>query len=371
MVPRARRPQRSQGRRVQPGPAVRRDRLLDRQPGQLMPEAVRRRPADQRAGVQALVQGLGIHVRHRGQEICVHRPGEHRRGRQQLPGLRRESRRPGRHDVRDRPRHLTRRHAERLPHVERHPAGEPIQPVDVSPLPDEPADPLPRQRGHRKAPRAVMPDHLADHRSQDVVLPRHVVPIADCDQGTGLGDPAGQVPQPVQRRVVPPVQILDHHHARGRRRVQFPEERREQFPPVGVLRAQLEQPPPDVEGDLVQRPQGARREAAVAGRPPPAQVRTPLTECLQQRGLAHPRLARDEHKTSVACRSVQRVVVQSPQEMLSFKQFHPESLTCRDRRIRLKGDESARHAVAAVAPGKWGGRCPGRLSRSAAPLSMP
>jgi hypothetical protein len=135
MIVRRSHSQPAQRHRVQSRPMAGRHRPLHRHPRQLMPEPVHGGSADERAGVQAFVEGcgacFGLHLRDRCQLGCVRRAAEDRRRGQQPPCPRRQPRHAGGHHVLDRPRYLTRRCVEHLPDVERHPAGERVQPMGV------------------------------------------------------------------------------------------------------------------------------------------------------------------------------------------------------------------------------------------------
>jgi hypothetical protein len=119
--------------------------------------------------------------------------------------------------------------------------------------------------------------------------------------------------------------VFDDRHGRDVRPGQVLEEGREQLAPVRVGRAHGPQPPPDLHPDLVQRPQRSGREAPVAGRPPPAQIRPVLAERLQQRRLAHTGLACHEREPPSARRGVRRVLAERAQEERALQQLHGAS----------------------------------------------
>ena len=126
----------------------------------------------------------------------------------------------------------------------------------------------------------------------------HRVAVGQHQQQGQRRDPAGEEPHEVERRLVGPVQVLHHEHARAG--TQGVEHRREDLvlgrgaaQQCGHRRAQLVR-------DVAQRAERAGGAQRVAHAPQRLRVAGPLDEGAQQDGLADARLAGDEDDGAVA-----------------------------------------------------------------------
>ena len=128
-----------------------------------------------------------------------------------------------------------------------------------------------------------------------------VVAVGQHEHGRQLGDPAGQVPQHVQRGLVGPVHVLDDQHGRVPGPVQLGRAARRarasRSPPSRSARAS---PVPTAADQVAERPEGprrapGRRSSRPAAAPRPAAARAPPATRLD---LPMPGLAADEHEPS-------------------------------------------------------------------------
>ncbi len=85
-------------------------------------------------------------------------------------------------------------------------------------------------------------------------------------------DPAGEVAKPVEGGLIGPVEVLHHDAGGSGGLVEMGEEPGEEVVAVALVTAEVLQSATHGPGDLVQRAQGARREAPVTGAPQPPQV---------------------------------------------------------------------------------------------------
>jgi hypothetical protein len=100
----------------------------------------------------------------------------------------------------------------------------------------------------------------------------------------------------------------------------------EELIPVRPAVAQIQQLAAQLVGQVVQRPERARGEQAVAGSPGPAGIGQVALEPFEQRGLADARLPADDDQAPVAVPGLGRVAGQQGQRRLPLQQLHVHSV---------------------------------------------
>ena len=314
-------------RSVRRGAAVRRDGPVDRTAGDVVAEAKSRAVADEESGVHQLVEilhrdaGGGAEQRRldprpherRDVEGAPRRaaqgggPGEHR-----IPGRRRDDRRPGAHDLAD---------------EERVPAGEAVQlgGLQVGAL-DESGHGLARQGRHVDAAGRALCREVAEGHPDGIGHAEGVVAVGRDDQHGQAAQPPPQVAQHVERRLVGPVQVLEHHDGRTRGAQPLPE-RGEELLSGRVPAHRRPRRAAQQLGDLDDGAQWAWRELAVAPTPQPPGVGLRLThgrlDGLDQRRLADPGLPGDQHEAAVTGAGLRRIRDEGLDLRAAFEQAHP------------------------------------------------
>jgi len=160
-----------------------------------------------------------------------------------------------------------------------------------------------RQRGR------LDPAHaLARERGQDAADLGQRLAAAGDDQAAGRAQQAAaEQRHEVERRVVGPVQVLDHQHGAGGELVERGVEDRLTAAVDHRLQAAA-----GLTGDVAQRAERARRDQRVAGAPQHRAVVQGLGERADQRGLADPRLAQHERDPTGRERLGQRLREDGP-----------------------------------------------------------
>jgi hypothetical protein len=153
-----------------------------------------------------------------------------------------------------------------------------------------------------------------------------VVPVGDEQQRPAEREPAAEERDHVERRLVGPVQVLQHDDRAGglRRPVQRLEEQVEDLGPVTarVLPQPLAQRAAEPAGDVVQRAERARGEQRVASAPQHLGARAGrVGERGGQAGFAGARLAA-EQRDPAAGRTLGQQPVQGGQLVRPFQQIH-------------------------------------------------
>jgi hypothetical protein len=165
--------------------------------------------------------------------------------------------------------------------------------VDRREAPDRAA----RKRRERDARDRGLGRELADHLLERMVDADLVVPVgADHERGHPADAP-GEQGEHVERRLVGPVQILEHEHGRGVA-AELAEQRGKDVRRCGVARKPGGEGAAGLVGDIHQGPEGPRGEEAVAGAPEHPRRCLPCAEDARQRGLADAGLAGDERQSS-------------------------------------------------------------------------
>ena len=284
----------------------RRDLVLDRPPREVVAERER-----------TVLQGEQARV-----DAGVDRRGRRARGLRQQPQLRRAGNDGGQLD--HGARVGTERgdaQSDRLAHARRHRgAGGRRQrfgdeervaarhAVQIRGLPAGPLrqhrDRLLRQRRRLDPPRALAaqrPEYAPDlgQLSQRVGAAGHDQAAARARQ------PPPKQGHEVERRVVRPVQVLDHEH-RGRARGQLVERRRQDVLARTTFLDRRGNRTADLPRDVQQRPHRARRDERIARAPEHAPRVGPRDDGGDQRRLADAGLARDDHDPPLGPRLVDR-----------------------------------------------------------------
>ena len=136
---------------------------------------------------------------------------------------------------------------------------------------------------------------LAEHDAERMRAVELVVAVARDDQRRHRLDATAKQPQHVERGLVRPVQVLEHEDGRSVR-LQFARQRRHDLVRLHSARHDLLELAAACLGDAEQRAERARREERVAAAPEdPRRAAALFAELSQERGLADPCLAADEH----------------------------------------------------------------------------
>ena len=186
-----------------------------------------------------------------------------------------------------------------------------------------------RGQGRERDPaRRALTGRLAQGLAQGSVLGQPVVAVRRHDQRPDRAQPAGHVTDQVQRRLVGEVQVLQHEHRQAAVLTVLAQVGKQRGEPgvaghpVGVRHPHGPSP---LVGDVLQQPQGGRRERAVAGAPRHPRVGgvlESLDERLDEAGLADPRLAGDEHQPTVTPAGVGGVRLERRQLLVALEQGH-------------------------------------------------
>ena len=99
-----------------------------------------------------------------------------------------------------------------------------------------------------------------------------VVPVGHDEQHRRLAEPAAGEPQQVYGRLVGPVDIFHHDHAERSRYAHLAQQGTEQFLAAGPGYAQVQQVAAELVSQIVQWPERAGDEQAVARAPRPAGI---------------------------------------------------------------------------------------------------
>ena len=182
------------------------------------------------------------------------------------------------------------------------------------------------QGGQADPPGGALPGELAQRDPQLIVRRQVVVAEGDDEQDPGLAQPAAGEPEQVHGRLVGPVDVLHHHHVQRPRPADLAQQCAEELIPARPAVAQIQQFAAQLVGQVVQRPERARGEQAVAGAPGPAGIAQIALEPFEQRGLADARLPADDDQAPVAVPGLGRVAGQQGQRRLPLQQLHAYSV---------------------------------------------
>ena len=287
---------------MQPDPAVRRQRVLDGHPRDLVAKADRVALGPQHPGRQARVERRQIALRQRLQQPQLRAPRNDGDDVQQGERAFVQARDPGQHRVAHRGRNGVIGGREHLGDVERV-AGRPaiqLAVVDAR-RSRERGDRVRGERSQRHPLRGVTGE-LAEHDPQRVSAVELVVAVGRQHQRRDRLDAASEQAHDVQRGLVGPVQVLQHHDAR-RPAAQLRRQRRDEHGGRGALRDDRAELAAGLLGHVGERPERTRRVQRVTGAPQQPDRSTPRAERPHERRLADPGLTADEHQPPATVRT--------------------------------------------------------------------
>ena len=246
-------------------PLHRRDRLLDRHPGQLVPEPDAAAVGVQDAGPRAFVQPAAVGPAGGPHESHLGPVGNHRRDVKRRAGVRTQAGHPRQHGVAHARRDRLVRGRQDLGDEERVAAGDRVQAVGVQAVRLREVGHRGRgQRRHRHAPHRPSGGEVAEDDAQRMVAIHLVVAERRDDDRVGVGDPTAEEQQEIQGGLVGPVHVLEHGHRR-RAAGQQVEERGEDGVPGRVRGHQPGQFAARAAGDVPQWTQRTGRAQRFAG----------------------------------------------------------------------------------------------------------
>jgi hypothetical protein len=329
--------------------AMRRDRLLHRHPGDLMPELQPPAIPGQQPGRKNLIDDRWSARRHRLHQPQITAGPDERRGVQHIPG---PAAQPGgacQHHVPGRCRDLAHLRLQHLGEVERVPARQPVQLGCIKPAgTGQPPYRAGGQRRELDPPGRPLPAELTQCGAQRVIPRQVIVSVGGKQQHLGIRQPPAKEPQQVDARLIGPVDVLHDHHIQRSRLADLAQQRPEQLLAASSGAAQLRQLPAQLCGQVKQRPERPGGEQAVARTPGPAGIGQVALELLHQRRLADARLAGNQHQPPVAPPRLLRISGQRRQRLVPLKQPH-------------------HHSVAVAAQVANHGGCPAKQERGARP----
>jgi hypothetical protein len=284
---------------VQVEVAVRRQRLLDREPRELVPERDRARGGREHSGGEALLEPVDRVAGERCEEPELGLRGDDCDGVEQRACVRAQPRRAREHRVPDRGRNLVARRRERLGHEERVARRLAVQLVGVDPQRlCERRHGRGRQRRHGQTADLRSTRELTEHHSEGMPALELVVAVRGQDERGHGRNPPREEPQDVERRLVRGVHVLDDEDRR-RARLELANERCRDLVRPRSRPCELLQLAARVLGDVEERPEGTRCEERVARAPKePDALRTELAEASDERSLADAGLSPDEQDAS-------------------------------------------------------------------------
>jgi hypothetical protein len=175
-----------------------------------------------------------------------------------------------------------------------------------------------------------------------MIVAQLIVPVGGQQQHAHPAQPPPEEAQQVDRGLIGPVDILDHHHGQGAGCVDPGQEGREQPVPVRPLAAQRAEFPADLRADVEQRAQRTRGQQPVAGPPQPAGPLRMLLERFDKRGLPDSRLAGHQDQPAVAQPRRAGILGQRVQKRRSLQQLHDLNFPVLARIVPARGP-MARH----------------------------
>ena len=313
-------------------PPVRLDRLLEREPGQLVPEPHRGAVVAEDPVREALSQVADLLSCQALEEPAL-APGRDHRHRVEH-GARRwaQSTGAGQDGIANCCGDVLPAGREHLGHVERVPLGPLVQLAGFDSVGlRELSHRLGRERVDVQAGGLFSPGKLTQYDTQHVRRVQLVVPIRRQHQrgSRGFQAPTDQG-EHVERGLVRPVQVIEDEN---RRRVpaQLADQRSRDLVRLHVHVDGLVELASGLRRDVDERAQRPRREERVACAPQhPPRCGLTVTEGAQERGLAHPGLAADQHEPpSGSCRRARERFCECGQVLRSFEELHTSFRRCR------------------------------------------
>ncbi len=316
-----RRAQQGESPRVELDPPARSERVLDREPGQLVAErrgSVRHRDHSRGRAVVEAFEGVAGE-RFEQPQLGV---GRHdREGLEQLPRTRVEHGSAREHGVADGGRDASGACGEHLDDEERIAAGRAIQRLRVDAVRlRQGGYRVLRKRSDREAAREPAGRQLAQDDPERMLRVDLAVAVADDHERGNRLDTASEQPEDVERRLVRPVRVLEDEDGARLRRELVRQRRRQ----LVRHRARLDGRPKlaaDVVGDRQHRTERARREQRVAASPEHAHLGfVALPEPPHDRRLPDARLAAEQDEmTARGPADVVQVACERPERLLALE----------------------------------------------------
>ena len=303
--------------------AVRGDGVLHGEPGDLVAELRRRAVPGEQPGGEQVIDGRRRGAGDRLQQAELD-AGADQRGRvQHVAGAGVQPGHPGQDHVPGRGRDLTHPGLHHFGHVERVPAGQPVQRGRFQPAAGGQHRRRARgQRGEADPPDRPLGGQVPQGNAERIVRGQPFIPVGRDEQHGGVPDPPAQKPQQVDGGLIGPVDILHDQHVQLIRLADLAQQGTEEVLARRVRPAEVEELTAQLGRDIKQGPERPRGEQAVAGPPEPGRLRQVPLHLLDQRRLAHARLAGHEHQPALGLPGLPRIAGQRGQLRLPFQQ-HP------------------------------------------------
>ena len=239
------------------------DRLLDRLPRDLVPEAQPWVADHQARGDDLGQRGPGDDA---AEQPLVDGSADQGRGLERLPCHRLEAGSACQHHIAGRARYLAQASLQHRADVERIAAGDAVQlcRVDLAAGRQRPHG-VGTQRSERKAPGAALDDQIAQRDAQWMGAGQFVAAIGHDQQHRDLADPSREKAQHVEGGLVGPVHVLDNNDRQRPRLAKLGEEGAEELFAGGVCPAQGVQVAANLLRDVEKRAERPGCEHSVAG----------------------------------------------------------------------------------------------------------
>ena len=157
----------------------------------------------------------------------------------------------------------------------------------------------PAQRGNVQPPDRANRRQVTEQHGQRAGSHETVIAVGRQDQDPQRGDPPCKEPQQIQRRVIRPVHVFEHHQAR-RRGLGQRDQRRVEGPATVTVAYKVDDPFPERSRDVHQRAERPRRGQRLARTPERSDLGEDMrTELRCQRGLARTHLASYQHEPAL------------------------------------------------------------------------
>ena len=277
--------------------SVRRQRLLESEPGQLVSKRDSRRLGPEDAGGQALLEPVDVFSADRFEEPELDLSRHDRDGLEERSRLGAQMCGTGQHRVSNGLRDVSRSGCENLGDEEGVPRSRSMELLGVDAVRRrELRDRRRRQRLDLQADHRLVRGQGSEHDPQRMRAVELVVPVAgDHERGNCL-DPATQKLQHVECGPVRPVNILENEDRRPVA-LELGDERRLHLVRPRALADEPFEVASRHSGDVEQGTKRARREQRIARTPQhPCGIRSLAAEAAEQRRLPDSRLARDENE---------------------------------------------------------------------------
>ena len=328
-LPPGRAGERGQGAPMERERAVRRQRLLDGDAGDLVAERDGAARRAQHPGGEALLEVAELAACQLLQQPEL---GPRRRDRnrvEQRAGARAETGGARQHGVADAVGHRGAARRERLGDEERVAGRAAVELLRVDAVQTRERGDRPRRQRREREPGQRRLRQLAERDAQRVVALELVVAVGDRDERRHRRDPACEQAEQVERRLVGPVQVLEHDD-RWRAPPQLVEQRGQHVARPGAALDEVGQLAACLGGDVEQRPERPRRVQRLARAREHADGKVGA-ERVEERRLADPGLSGDEHEPPATALGHSREGARERVELVRpFEQLLPVA-PCRNR----------------------------------------